>query len=354
MAFINKEAIYAKIETTPGERAEPTKADEVPINTISNTPIQANEVENPRKRPFFGAADKAIASRTQAITITSSVVGGGVNNNVPQDTPFDALIQGCYHTKKTVTKALADASGNTVRGIIYNPVDTGGVGVSLRYLLDDIVQDMTTGRGTMSMSFATGAFPEISFDYQGPFKKPVGGAAPSSGTAPTYIANEIVTGAGTLVVPGAPANTFGDCVRSFSFTQNSTLSLRDCANQTGGRQLEYLQTGRDPSGEIVVDLSKEMLVELYKLIGTTNKLSAPLGPAVDTRDVDGRVAKVPSGFVVFGTEPGNIFAFGSNAISLGAPTQGDTDGFATYTIPLTFHPKAGQDDYQFGWFGDVS
>lgn len=319
----------------------------------------ANEVENPRIRGFFGAADKAIASKTQEISIVTSVLGGGLGTgqtaNVPQKSPLDALIQGCYHKSYTVGNDLTETStANDIRGIIYQPDDGAGKGVTILYQLDDIIQKGINMRGTMSFSFTTGEFSSVTFDYQGPYSAPVPGGAPTAGNAPSYQESQLISGATTLAVPGLPAE-FSNCVRGFSFNQGATISLKDCATREGANPLEFLLTARESTGEIIIDYVPEILQRLYAVAGTTKTISAPLLNTPKVIKVEGGTdLKVPNAFLTLGTTPGNLFAFGADSINLGAPSLGDTDGVATATIPLTFKPKVKEGDYRFGFFGKLT
>lgn len=315
-------------------------------------------MESPRLKGFFGAGDKAIASKAQEISIVTSIIGGGVGSgqtrDVPNATPLDALIRGCFHKSYTVGNDLTPTSTeNDVRGIVYQPDDGDGVGVSILYQLDDIIQQMSNGRGTMSFSLATGEFSSITFDMQGPFTAPKAGGAPSSGNSPGYQESQLVTGAGTLALPGLPAE-FSNCVRSFSFTQGSTLSLKDCASREGNQANEYLQTARESTAEIVIDYVPEILQRLYSIAGTTRTVSAPLSGTKTVKVEGGTDLVVPNGFVTLGTTPGNLFSWGADNIALGAPVEGETDGIATATITLTCKPKVKEGDYRFGFFGKLS
>lgn len=348
MARVNKKAIYAALETSASP-ATLSQDNAIPVNEVTNTPLVANEVERPELTGFFGAPGRAIASKTHAITIESPVLGGGLGTStlakVPNQSPLNPLIVGCFHQQTTVGADLVtSASGAAVRGIKYKPLDGAGTATTILYQLDDVIQTMVKGRGTLNLSFEIGGFSTMTCEYQSPFDKPKAGVAPSGGSRPSFQPSQLVTGqAGGLSVPGLPS-IFANCVRSFSFTQGSVISAKDCATRAGNNPIEYLQTDRNATGEIVVDIDKAVLSDFYDRAGTEIAVSAPISVS----------GGKPSGLLVFGDKAGNQFVFGARNILIGAPTEGDTDGIATYTIPLTFKPLTEGDDYEFMFVGDLT
>ena len=347
----NRRAIFAKVESTKGTAETLTRADAIPVNDITNTPLVSNEVESDELTGFFGAPDRAIASKSQAITIVSTLRGGGVGTGAkakePQAPPQDSLFQACFHKVRNVGADLTAISTNDIRGILYSPTDGDGVGATIRYVLDRVSQEMVDARGTLSFALTTGEFSTLTFEMQSRFNAPAAGGSPTTGTKPTFQENQLVSGQGSLWVPGLPAQ-IPNCVRSFSFTQGSVLSEKDCATREGNNPIEYLQTNRVAVGEMEVEMDVATLEEFYKVAGTSKGVSAPI--AVKT--VDGK--QVPNSFVTFGTNIGNQFVFGASNILLGAPTEGDRDGISTYTIPLTFKPLTAESDYEFGFVGDLN
>lgn len=347
MAKINRRAILAKTETVSNGKlaTEPpifTLDNLIPITDISNTPLQANRVEQPRITGHFGAPKTAIANRTQALSITCPVLGNW-NEATSQlgMTPLNPLILACGHTElnlgKDLTSNAPNAEGTAAR--LYKPTDKIGLAqtVSVLYVLDDIIQIMRGARGTLSFNFTVGEFPTMTFELQSDFKAPEAGALPSSGTRPDFNESLVVSGKDTFSVPGLPAE-FENCVSSFSFTQGATVESKDCGTREGMRPISYDQTGRSSSGEIVADAGEATVKQLFDKAASGEGLSAPVAVANEK----------PSGLIRYQSE--NIsFVFGAENVELGEPSEGSANGDANYTVPLTFRPKSSETDYRFGW-----
>lgn len=337
----NRRAIFAKVETTSGTAENLTQANAIPVNDISNTPLVANTVERPELTGFFGAPGFGIADKTQSITIICPILGGGLhaNGSAILNSPLAPLLQCCGHSLSYTKIDLSTASSATERGVsYYKPDDLGQTTATVLYQLDGVTQQMVGARGTCSFTMVNGEFPAFTFELQSSFAKPAEAAAPTGGTRPTFQTSSIVTGNGTVKYPGLGPQ-FSNCVRSFTFSQGATISPRDCATREGDKAIDYLQTNRNSTGEIVSDIDPKTLSALYDVAGTEKGFAAPL------------TANAASALLIYGTEPGNKFYFASDNILIGAPTEGDADGFGTYTTPLVFKPLTKEDDYSFGWIG---
>ena len=334
----NKRAIYAKLQGSLGADANPNLDNSIPVNEISNTPLVADEVERDELVGYFGAKGKAIANKTQAISVTAPIIGSTVSSKKPALSPLHPLIIACYHEALPVGADLTSPeSGGAIRANLYKPTDGDGTPATLAYVYDKFLQKALDARGTMSLNMTTGQFSTMTFEMQAPFSAPTTTGVPvTGGTRPRFVPSELVTGNGTLRVPGLPADLLANCVRSFTFTQNATISSKDCATIVGDNSIEYIQTNRESTGEIVVDIDETKLAKFYEVAGTENGFAAPLS-------VEGS-----------GGTAAQTFVFGASNILLGAPTEGDTDGIGTYTIPLTFRPIGAETDYRFGWVGDIT
>lgn len=354
---VNRRAIFAKTEGTSGTKEALTLAEAIPVNDITNTPLEANTVERPLLRGFYGANKSAVANKTQAITIICPLYGNHLGTDAAAKevltSPLDPLIRACGHSiielggdlgvidKDTTSNS---PSANSVRARLYRPTDTITQTCTITYVLDDIIQTMVGARGTMSFNLSNGEFPTMTFEMRSDFDAPAGGSV-TGGDRPTFPVTEIVSGKDTFQVPDLPSQ-FGNCVHSFSFSQNNTIEVRDCATREGNNKLQYVLTARSSTGELVADVDKSTLAEFYKYAGTEKTLEVPIK----------EVSNAIRGLAVYGTSPSTkgAFVFGSDSILLGAASEGDLNGLATYTVPLTFSPESEGNDYVFGWTGDLS
>ena len=105
-----------------------------------------------------------------------------------------------------------------------------------------------------------------------------------------------------------------------------------------------MQTGRASTLELVLDADKDKMDTFYDFAGTEKTISAPL------RVVDDK----PVGLLNFDLGQGVTFVFASANMLVGAPTEGDTDGIVTYTVPITLKPLTAETDYIFGFVGDLT
>ena len=348
----NTQAIYAKFQTEAAKIDTRNKANLIPISPeISKTFLEDNSIERPELRGGFGANDSVIISQTQGVSIPTFIQCGGLNSGKksPKEPPVDPLLCACFHQKKFVKKdgTLADEVGDDTIYVRYTPTDDDVFGATLLYKIDDIEQEMVSAKGTMSLSIEVGSFATMTYEMQSPYTAPVSNTDAVSGTANKFQPTLAVSGQNTLKVPNLPEE-FANCVRSFSLSQNATISAIDCATREGDRKITYTQTGRAATGEIVVDAqaadvdSKGGIEKLAKAWGGQKPLKS-----------DYKLADGTGGLIQLGTEAGNIFVVAANNYKIGAPTLGDSDGIATWTFPITFIPVGGEPDYELYYVGNT-
>ena len=337
---VNKQAVFAKLQSSKNTAAVPTGANVIPISSdISKTFIEDNSVERPELKATFGANDSVIISETQGISIPSFIQGGGASSAIVAAPPVDPLLQACFHGL-TMYSDSSNTTNNAseAKCLRYAPVDDdpSGGGATVLYQIDGIRQQMVDAIGTMTLNVSVGGFASMGFEMQGPYAAPTktDDLNPSGSSAEVLA----VTGATTLKVPGLPEQ-FADCVRSISLTQNATIASVDCASKLGNRAITYTQTGRASTGEIVVDMDADTVASLAGVWGGKGSLKSPHTPLNDA-----------SGLLVLGTTAGNKFAIGINNYKIGAPVAGETDGIGTWTFPFTCIPKDGKPDYELFYY----
>lgn len=348
----NKQAIYAQFQTDANEidiaAASNGKDSLIPISPdITKSFLEDNSVELPQLRGTFGAPDSVIISETQAISIPTFIQGGGLDTKKAKEPPVDPLLKACFHKTDTGTFDADNGgiyktdSSELIRR--YYPADDNVFGATILYQIDNIQQKMISARGTMSLAMTVGEFASMTFEMQSPYTAPSKTAAPSKGTVPDFQQPLVVTGQSTMSVPGLDPD-IASCVRSFSLSQNTTISAIDCATQTGKRKITYVQTARSATGEIVFSMDEDKVVALAKKWGGKDTLQSNFSAT----------AMGAKGLVVLGTAAGNQFVVASNNYKFGAPSAGETDGIATWTFPITFIPKDGKPDYELFYIGNLA
>lgn len=353
----NRQAIYAKeqaLGTTDPVAIDRSNA--IPVSTdVGKTLLDDNGVEIPILKGRLGANDSVVIAETQTATIPTFPIGGGLSTTsgeekVPNNSPLDPLIGACFHKIEKLKADLGETSGpGETRVLKYTPVDDPIRSATIVYKDDKYTQTMANSFGSMAFAAEVGSAASMTFNMQAAYRDPevFTGEYPKTGNTPTYQQIPVVSGAKDFInVKGLPPQ-LSNCVTSFSFNQNATVSPRDCITREGNRAITYHQTGRAATGEITFYIDAKTIVELFKAAGGKMFLSAPL-----TAEADGTV----SGLIQLGAGngKGNTFVFGSKSFKIGAPTRGDIDGQGTFTCPITFIPRGDDPDYEFAFLGDLT
>ena len=342
---VNRAAVYAVTQSSSGSAEAVDNDNLIPISAdVSKTFLTDNSVERPELKGTFGANDSVIISQTQGISIPSFIQGGGLSTKAVKLPPVDPLLRACFHKANFMTKegATENDESNAIY-VRYVPSDddpTNG-GATVLYQLDGLRQQMINALGTMSLGIEVGSFATHTFEMQSPYAAPSKEAAPTGGTKPTFQEAIAVSGKTTFSLPSLP-DEFSNCVRSFSLTQNATISEIDCATKAGNRDITYTQTARASTGEITFDMDEDKVVALSKIWGGGKALSTPFAHGSGT----------PTALVRIGNTNGNTLFIGSHNYKVGAPTAGDSDGIATWTFPITFIPDGNNPDYELVYMGN--
>lgn len=346
----NRRAVYANTQpnnsTTAGQL---TQDNLIPISAdVAKTVRDGDNVEIPLLRDRFGAPDFVTTAETQAISIPTFPYSGGLANNgaAVEETPLYPLLIGSFHAETEIAKDLTStASGNeTAVYRRFTPVDDPLLSAYILYRFHKFNQEMINAYGTMSFAVEVNQAATMNFDFQSAYRDSVVAAAPSGGTKPVFGTPPVVSRFNSNTSIKGLSTQLGNCITSFSFSQNATISPIDCIGSDGIAPTKYSQTNRAATGEITFLIDETTLAEFNKVIGGKKALSAP---------VEIKNNKL-SALVQVGTTPGNIFVFGSKRFKLGNPTEGEVNGTGSYTCPITFIPEGDTPDYELGWIGDIT
>ena len=160
MGLMNRRRlVLAKSEVDYGVDPGPTAlANAILINSFSKTPIEAVEVPREIIRPFFGNAQKLIASINSSIEIGVELAGSGTPGVAPG---WDPLIKACSMAETVV----ADTS------VTYKPIsDPAAFKAVTIYLNEDGKLYKFTGAfGSFSLDMEIDKIPNFKFKFLGLF-----------------------------------------------------------------------------------------------------------------------------------------------------------------------------------------
>ena len=242
--FARSQVILAKIETVYGTDPVPTgAANALLVSNMSVVPLQANNVDRALLRPYFGASEQLVGTRTVQLSFDVELVGSGTAGTAPAWAP---LIRACGFAETT-----------NVAWVSYLPVTTVQDSLTL-YLNDSGVQHVLLGaRGTVVFKLNAGENPVMSFTFTGLYGAVTAAALPT----PVYTAFrtpqipndaqtlDLVLG-GTLSVAAAPTITGGTSLPSLGLEVDVGNSV-PFTPLIGGESVDI--TDRSVSGSLRLD-----------------------------------------------------------------------------------------------------
>ena len=395
--LVRKQAIYAKVETeaqrtTGGHPATAfDRSDLIICRDISATPLEAEVVERTLIRPTLGGFQELVARFSSAVTITVDLMGGGMDtttNTTMNDPQMDVLLQGAGMKKSTYKNdgTSAETAAEKIRRIVYTPDDPSTAQtITILYQLDGIYQIMSGSRGNVVFNFPIGEIPSAEFTFISNFVRPLkisnalrtqlntGTQRPSTRVTP-YVFNSRYSSVNSAKLyktqndSNSEKAPFVDCVHNLSIDIGNANVIRECVTNTDpptGDGTQIILNDRSSTGSITLD------AEVYReAVAATDYPDiweyAGLGTLIDgsvTSDGLANAQAVLKGIVSHGYAPGtgtdqrqvagNSVIIGAPQLSVGAPTQGDIEGIATYEAPLRFLPKDGNDEVRVEFRGAI-
>lgn len=299
--FYRKLAVLAKIETVYGTDAVPTGvANAIQLNNATITPLAGDQASRDLMLPYLGQQGVILVGTYAQMSGQVEIAGAGAAGDVPG---YGVLLRACG-LAETIT------AGTDVQ---YDPISAAFEAVTLYFNHDGRRHILLGARGNVSIDLTPKQIPHFTFTFTGMLGTIADSALPSV----DYTAFQIP-------VPVNKANTTLSLHGISSIAESLQLDL---ANQVEPRFLigdENIQlVDRNPSGTAVVEA---------QALGVVNWFSIA---QAQTRGVLA---------AQHGTVAGNIVKFGAPAVSIGRPTEGQTQKIINFSLPLMLNTDAGDDE----------
>lgn len=296
-----KLSVLAKIETGYGTDSTPTgAANGVQMKNVTFTPLEAEEVSRDLMLPYLGNQGVDLAGIYAKIEGEIELAGSGTAGTVPA---WGVVARICG-LAETVS---AGAS------VVYSPVSDGFESGSIYWNHDGVKHVLLGVRGNITAEFAAKKHPVFKVSLMGLLGTITDAAIPA--TVLTAFKKPLIVSkaATTLSIHGVASPA-----ESFSFDMGQKVEPRFLI---GDESIEL--TERSATGTAVVEAAPLATVDWF------SKAKAR------TRDVLQ---------LVHGTVAGNIVQIDGAAVEIGKPTQGQSQGILTYSLPLAFCPVSGNDE----------
>jgi len=300
--YFRKLVLLAKTETTPGTDAVPTGAANAILATnVSFTPIEGEEVDRDLMLPYLGDNGIVLAGTHAKIDFEIEIAGSGTAGTAPA---YGPLLRACGMAE-VVTAGTS---------VVYNPISGSFEAVSLYANWDGVNHILLGCRGNVSLSFAPGKIPHYKFALVGLLGTVADVALPTA-TLTAFKA--------PLVVSKANTPTFA--LHGVS-APGESLDL-DLGQKVEPRLLigfESIEiTDRNASGTAVIEARPIATINWFDKAQKRTRGALSL---------------------IHGTVAGNIVQIDAPQVEIGKPSQGNSQGVITYSLPLRLCPATGNDE----------
>ncbi len=309
--YIRNTAILAKIEATYGVDATPTGAANALLISNATVQVSANNVARDILRPFMGASEQLVGTRSVQMTFDVELAASGVAGTAPAWGP---LLQGCGMAETITASTRVD----------YVPLSSSFPSLTIYYHIDGVKYAALGCRGTFELMMGIGERPMLRFSLTGLDGGVTATANPST-TLTAWKVPLVITdpNSGDVKLGGAYSAgviTGGTAFpsRGLSATLGNTVVYQPLL---GGESV--LITNRDSTGKLTLDLTAAQEVTMRTDINANTLTSVSLE--------HGTVA----GAKII------VFAPAAQRIN---PQVADQDGMAMLSADLRFTPSAGNDE----------
>ncbi|ARE40912.1 hypothetical protein RGUI_2771 [Rhodovulum sp. P5] len=295
-----KLAILHKIEATEGVDAAPAAADAIVATNVSFSPIEAEEVRRDLILPYLGNQGMLLAAEYGRMEFDVEIAGAGAAGDVPK---YGSLLRVCG-LAETVSAGVS---------VTYSIVEDGVESGSIHFNSDGVRHVFLGARANVAMSFAPSRIPHFRFTMMG-----------VKGTVADVALPTVSQAGWTTPVIASSVNTAMTLHGSSAVTESLEIDLGNTVTPRFLIGAEHMQIAdRQSTGTAVIE-----------------------GRHVADFDLFGKIAARDRGALslVHGTAAGNIVEIDAPAVEFGRPSQGESDGFVTYSVPLALCPVAGLDE----------
>jgi hypothetical protein len=310
--YVRNTAILAKIETTYGQDAAPTGADNaLLVSNCTINPIAASMVDRPVIRGFMGAAEQLVGPAYVEVSFDVEISGSGTAGTAPAWGP---LLRGAGFAEAITALSRAE----------YNPISSGFESLTLYYHLDGLVHKILGARGDVSMQMGIGERPVFTFKFLGLD----GGASAAANPGQTLTAWK----APLPITDGNTGDVTLGCTYSAGALSGGTVYPSKGLEVSLGNQVAHIPllggesvdiTDRAASGKITLDLTAAQQVTLLTAV---------------------KAATLQGLGLVHGTSAGAKVLVFAPAAQLTSPAYEDLNGRSMSSFSLRLTPSVGNDE----------
>lgn len=297
-------AILAAIETTYGEDATPTGANNaVLVSELTPRPMEMTTVDRALIRPFLGSSEQLPTQIYNGVEFACELAGSGAAGTAPALGP---LLRACGFAETVTADEMVE----------YEPVSTGFESVTLYVNIDGVLHRGYGARGTVAFSFKNNERPMARFNFTGLFVPVVDAALPSVNLAAWKKPMPV----NRNNTPTFTVHGYAGLMDDLQMDVGNTVVYRGLV---GGQEFVRL-TNRAVVGSVVMEAVKVADKNWWTAIA-----GAETGPLS----------------LVHGTGAGNIVEVAAPNVQLHTPRYQDQDGIVMLSASLALTPSAtGNDD----------
>ncbi|SCX30510.1 hypothetical protein DSM25558_4976 [Agrobacterium sp. DSM 25558] len=299
--FHRKLGILSKIETDPGEDAEPVAADAIIMSNVTFTPMTGERVSRDLMLPYMGNQGVVLAGIYGRIEGDIELTGSGVAGTPPK---YSSLLRAANFAETVTAGTKVD----------YTIIEESGETVTIYFISDKVRHIFVGAKANFAPNYQPKNYPKWRTTIVGML-----------GTITDIAAMPVISKAGwAKPLHVSKANTqmllhgWPSVAESLSLDVGNTLTPRFLIGDE-----KVLISNRSATGTAVVEARK---------LATTNWFNKAL-----TRE-SGDLS------ITHGTVAGNIVEITAPAVEVGEPTQGQTDGITNYSLALDLCPVDGLDE----------
>lgn len=301
--LFRKLAILAKVETAYGTAPTPAPAaaDGMIGTNVSFTPLEAEEVSRDLYLPYLGNQGVILAGKHAKLEFEVEIAGAGTAGTAPK---YATLLRMCGFAE-TLT-AGQDASYS----IIEDLVESG----TIYFVMDGVRHILLGVRGNVSLNMAPKGIPRYRFSFTGLLGTVTDAAVPTVTTAGWTTPLECSSANTTMSLHG-----WNSVAESLAIDLGNTVTPRFLIGSES-----VIISDRRTTGTAVVEATSLATMNWFQ------RATARTRGALT---------------VIHGTVAGNTVEIKGPAVEIGKISQGQTDGILNYSLPLSFVPVSGRDEF---------
>ncbi len=299
--FLRNRAILAKVEATYGTDSVPTgAANAMQMTNVVVNPLQGSEARRDLVVPEMGHQGIILTENHITLSGEVEISGAGAAGSVPA---WGALMRMCGFAE-TINAGV---------DVQYTPVSVGHESGSIYFNADGVNHVLLGTRGTFTLDLMPSQIARFKFSFTGLL----------GNVADTALPVVDLSGFTTPV----PVDTNNSSLSLHGYAGAAESLSLDMGNQVQPRFLigseSVVQTDREITGQVVMEADTLAAVDWFAIARAHTK---------------GALA------VTHGLTAGNIVEFSADAVQIGRPTLGETQGILNNTLPIML-TTSGADEF---------